>query len=106
MMTLKILDHFNVNKTKITIEVPSNLTLWELRVHIGRTINAYVNEMKISSNGEEIDSRFNGHIIHTLNLQASDLIIEKKITVEKISLCNADGTLNDKTKKVLSSMFK
>ena len=52
MMTIKIVDHFNVNKSKITVEVPSNLTLYELRVQIGRTINAYVNEMKIMHNEE------------------------------------------------------
>jgi len=34
------------------MEVASNLTLYELRVHIGRTINAYVNEMKISMNDQ------------------------------------------------------
>ena len=50
MITIRIIDHFNVNKSKVTMEVPSNLTLYEFRVHIGRTINAYVNEMKIMQN--------------------------------------------------------
>ena len=43
MITIRVIDHFNVNKCKITMEVPSNLTLFELRTQIGRTINAYVN---------------------------------------------------------------
>ncbi len=48
----------------------------------------------------------NGHIIHTLNLSAGDLIIEKKVSIEKVSLCNAEGGLNDKAKNVLLAMFK
>lgn len=28
IMTLRIVDHFNVNKCKITVEVPSSLTLF------------------------------------------------------------------------------
>jgi hypothetical protein len=62
--------------------------------------------MKISQNDREIDPRFNGHIIHTLNLSEGDLIIEKKVSIEKVSLCNAEGGLNDKAKKVLLAMFK
>ena len=81
MITIRVIDHFNVNKCKITMEVPSNLTLFELRTQIGRTINAYVNEMKIMQSDIEIDPRMNGHIIHTLNLSDGDLIIEKKITI-------------------------
>lgn len=50
MITVKVIDHFNVNKCKITMEVPSNLTLYELRVQIARTINAYVHEMKLLQN--------------------------------------------------------
>jgi hypothetical protein len=48
----------------------------------------------------------NGQIIHKLNLSPGDLIIEKKVTIEKISLCNAEGGLNEKAKKVLLMMFK
>jgi hypothetical protein len=106
MITIRVIDHFNVNKCKITMEVPSNLTLFELRTQIGRTINAYVHEMKISQNDQEIDHRMNGQIIHTLNLSAGDLIIEKKVTIEKVTLCSIEGGLNDKAKKVLLMMFK
>lgn len=84
----------------------SNLTLYELRVHIGRAINAYVHEMKISSNDQEIDPRLNGHIIHTLQISNYDLIVEKKVNIDKVSLCNPDGGLNDKVKRILSGMFK
>jgi hypothetical protein len=62
--------------------------------------------MKIILNGEEIDPRLNGHIIHTLNLSGGDLIIEKKVTIEKVSLCLPNGGLNEKVKKVLLGMFK
>jgi len=57
------------------MEVASNLTLYELRVHIGRTINAYVHEMKISLNNQEIDPRLNGHVIHSLKISGGDLIV-------------------------------
>ena len=48
----------------------------------------------------------NGQIIHTLNLSAGDLIVEKKVTIEKVSLCSPEGGLSEKTKKVLLLMFK
>lgn len=57
------------------MEVASNLTLYELRVHIGRTINAYVHEMKISLNNQEIDPRLNGHVLHSLKISGGDLIV-------------------------------
>ena len=34
------------------MEVPSNWTLYELKHHIGKNINAYVHEMKINMNGK------------------------------------------------------
>lgn len=36
----------------------------------------------------------------------ADLVAEKKSTVEKVSLCEADGSLNEKCKAVLRSMFR
>ena len=84
----------------------SNLTLHELCVQIGRTINAYAHEMKLFSNDKEIDERLNGHVIHTLNLAKSDIVIEKKVTIDKISLLEPEGGLNQKAKNVLSGIFK
>lgn len=39
---LRVIDHFNINKTRIYLEVPSNMTLYEVKVEIGKSINAYV----------------------------------------------------------------
>ena len=39
---LRLIDHFNVNKTRMLMEVPSNWTLYELRHEIGKNINAYI----------------------------------------------------------------
>ena len=47
-----MIDHFNVNKVRILMEIPSNWTLFELRHHIGKTVNAYTSEMKILMNGK------------------------------------------------------
>jgi len=46
-INIKIIDHFNVNKSKVLMEVPANLTLYELRAQIAKHINAYVHEFKI-----------------------------------------------------------
>lgn len=62
--------------------------------------------MKIIQDDQEIDPRLNGHIIHTLNLSSGDLVIEKKISIEKIPLSDAEGNLTQKTRIILSSMFK
>lgn len=51
-ISLRVIDYFNVNKSRIFLEVPSNLTLHELRYEIGKHINAYPHEMKIVSNGK------------------------------------------------------
>ncbi len=50
--------------------------------------------------------RYSGRVIHTLNLGSADIIAEKKVTVEKIGLCEQDGSLNEKCKNVLRIMFK
>jgi hypothetical protein len=50
--------------------------------------------------------RYSGRVIHTLNLGSADIIAEKKVTVEKIGLCEQDGSLNEKCKSVLRAMFK
>jgi len=39
-------------------------------------------------------------------LNTADLIVEKKVTVEKVNLCEPDGSLNEKCKIVLRKMFK
>lgn len=49
---IKIIDHFNVSKSRVLMELPSNFTLYELRHEIGKTINAYIHEMKIMMNGK------------------------------------------------------
>ena len=77
-ISLRVVDYFNVNKSRMFLEVPSNLTLHELRFEIGRHINAYPHEMKIMANGKELDNRLNGQVLHTINL-TSDLLIEKKV---------------------------
>lgn len=38
---LRVIDHFNVNKSRILLEVPSNWNMYELKVEIGKTVNAY-----------------------------------------------------------------
>ena len=48
----------------------------------------------------------NGRVIHTLGLTNSDLIAEKKVSVEKVSLTDSDGNLTDKCKEVLRKIFK
>lgn len=105
-ISLKIIDHFNVNKSKMIMEVHSNLTLYELRAQIARHINAYVNEFKIMINEVELDPRFNGQVIHTLDLSSGDLVLEKKVTIDKIGLAEPDGNLTEKCKTVLRMMFK
>lgn len=55
---------------------------------------------------KELNPRLNGRVIHTLALSSSDLIVEKKVTVEKVNLCESDGSLNEKCKIVLKNMFK
>ena len=51
-ISLRVIDYFNVNKSRIFLEVPSNLTLHELRYEIGKHINAYPHEMKMLMNGK------------------------------------------------------
>lgn len=80
-ISIRIIDHFNINKNKMYLEAMSNMTLYELRAQIGKHINAYVHEFKILINEQELDPRFNGQIIHTLDLSSSDLIIEKKVSL-------------------------
>lgn len=41
-ITIRVIDHFNVTKKKLVMEVPANFTLYELRAEIARHINAYV----------------------------------------------------------------
>ena len=74
------------------MELPSNFTLYELRHEIGKTINAYIHEMKIMMNGKELDHRLNGHVIHTIRFDG-DLVVEKKTELAKFPLTEADGSL-------------
>lgn len=46
-LTLKLIDHFNVNKSRSLLEVEASLTLHELRAEIARHLNAYPNEVKL-----------------------------------------------------------
>jgi hypothetical protein len=39
-------------------------------------------------------------------LNNADLVAEKKSTVEKVGLCETDGSLNEKCKGVLRTMFR
>jgi hypothetical protein len=48
----------------------------------------------------------NGRVIYTLGLTGVELIAERKSTVEKVGLCEADGSLNEKCKEVLRRMFR
>lgn len=88
------------------MEVPANLTLHELRAQLARQLNAYPHELKLILGDKELDPRLSGRVIHTLDLTNGDLIAEKKSTVEKVGLCEPDGSLNEKCKGVLRSMFK
>ncbi len=101
---LKIIDHFNLNKSKKYIEVPSDITLYELRVCIGRKINCYPHEMKLSVNNVEIDPRLNGHIIYTVPFKG-DIVVEKICEIPREVLTNSVGELSAKAKHILSIMF-
>lgn len=46
-LTLRIVDHFNVNKSRMLMEVPAHLTLHELRGQLARQLNAYPHELKL-----------------------------------------------------------
>lgn len=46
-LTLRIVDHFNVNKSRMLMEVPAQLTLHELRGQLARQLNAYPHELKL-----------------------------------------------------------
>lgn len=48
--------------------------------------------MRIMINGKELEDKYNGHVIHTLDL-SSDLVVEKKVEVPKVALTEADGKL-------------
>lgn len=88
------------------MEVPAHLTLHELRGQLARQLNAYPHELKLLLGDKELDPRLSGRVIHTLNLNCADLVAEKKSTVEKVGLCETDGSLNEKCKAVLRSMFR
>ena len=73
-LSLKLIDHFNVNKTRSFLEVSANLTLHELRAEIARHLNAYPSELRLLVNEKELDPRLNGRAIHTLGLTNSELV--------------------------------
>ena len=87
------------------MEVPSNWTLYELRHEIGKHINAYVHEMKIMMNGKELDHRYNGHVLHTIEF-TTDLIVEKRAEIPRVPLTEVDGTLVEKARIIFSTIFK
>lgn len=105
-LSLKLIDHFNVNKSRSFLEVSASLTLHELRAEIARHLNAYPHELRLLVGDKELDPRFNGRVIHTLNLTNSDLIAEKKSTVEKVNLTDSDNNLIEKCKEVLRKIFR
>ena len=105
-LSLKLIDHFNVNKSRSYLEVSANLTLHELRAEIARHLNAYPSELRLLLGDKELDPRFNGRVIHTLGLTNSELIAEKKSTVEKVGLTDNDGNLAEKCKEVLRKVFR
>lgn len=41
--------------------------------------------MKTILNSKELDDKYNGHVIHTLDL-SGDLVIEKKVDIPKVPL--------------------
>jgi hypothetical protein len=92
-LSLKLIDHFNVNKSRSLLEVEASLTLHELRAEIARHLNAYPHEVKLLLGDKELDPRLNGRVIYTLGLTNSEIIAEKKVSVEKIGLCETDGSL-------------
>lgn len=104
-IAIRVIDYFNVNKTKIYLEVPSNFTLHELRYEIGKHINAYPHEMKMLVNGVELDNRLNGQVLHAIKLQG-DIVVEKKGEIARANLTEADGRLVDKAKIIFLSIFK
>ena len=61
--------------------------------------------MKIVYKGKELDPRLNGHIIHTLEFE-DDLIIEKKVEVEKVPLSDGENNLTDKARSVFIGLFR
>jgi hypothetical protein len=105
-LSLKLIDHFNVNKSRSFLEVSASLTLHELRAQIARHLNAYPHELRLLVNEKELDPRMNGRVIHTLGLTNSEIVAEKKMTVEKINLVDADGNLHEKCKEVLRKIFR
>ncbi len=56
------------------MEVPSNLTFYELRAQLARQLNAYPHELKLLLGNKELDSRLSGRVIHTLNLTSAEII--------------------------------
>lgn len=88
------------------MEVPASLTLHELRAQIAKHLNAYPNELRLLLGDRQLDPRLSGRVIHTLNLTSADLIVEKCVTVDKVTLCETDGSLNEKCKSVLRGMFR
>lgn len=53
-----------------------------------------------------MDPRFNGRVIHTLGLTNAEIIAEKKVNVEKMSLTDHEGNMIDKCKEVLRKIFR
>ena len=60
---------------------------------IAKHLNAYPHELRLLLGDKELDPRFNGRVIHTLGLTNSELVAEKKVSVEKVSLTDDDGNL-------------
>ena len=67
-LTLRVVDHFNVNKCRMSIEAPASLTLHELKAIISRHINAFPKEVKLLHKDKELNPRLSGRVIHTLGL--------------------------------------
>ena len=61
--------------------------------------------MRTILNGKQLEDKYNGHIIHTLDL-SGDVIIEKKFDIPKVSLTEVDGRLIEKAKIALQRIFK
>ena len=106
VLSLKVVDHFNVNKCRMSIEAPASLTLHELKAIVSRHINAFPKEVKLLHGDKELNPRLSGRVIHTLGLTEGEVVVEKVSTVEKISLCQVDGSLTEKCKGALRKMFR
>jgi hypothetical protein len=62
--------------------------------------------LRLLINEKELDPRLNGRVIYTLGLTNAEIVAEKKVTVDKVGLCEPDGSLTEKCKEVLRRIFK